>query len=771
MIDLSNGATGTIARNIFVQGGNKENYSAFIMVAPEGVEHSSAGLAVTDNEAGPRPRHHPPHRLRRRRKRRGDHDRQQPAGSPHRPLRAALTPPLPQPRTGRYSRAMNRPGAFFLFLLALLLGGAAASAQPGGRHMDVRLAAETVSVAPGSTVTLAFVMRPRPGWHGYWRNPGDAGAEPRVTWRLPPGWRAGPLHYPVPDRLLVMGLMNYVYERDYALLATVRVPATAEPGATLPIDAKLDYLVCTNEVCVPEDATVTAELAIGAAARPRSGLRRLPAGPAPAAGGGGALRGRGRPPPRRHPAAGGHGSRPSPISSRPRSTPSAIRTRRAVSRRGDTLIVEAGAGPAAARLGSLEGVLEVAPGVGLTLTARPGDVPAAGTPIGGPTDTVGRGGPGLLVALLGALIGGLILNIMPCVFPILSLKALSLARAGGTESEARREALAYAAGVVLTCLALGGLLLALRAGGAMVGWAFQLQDPRVILLLLLLVTAIALNLAGLFRLPMLAAGDGLAQRGGTAGAFFTGALAAFVATPCTGPFMGAALGAALVLPAAGALAVFAGLGFGLALPFLLLGFVPALRRRLPRPGPWMATFQRILAVPMLLTALGLAWILGRQTGVDGMALGLAGALGLGLALWWLGGGGRWFAWAAVLIAAAAPLLLLDPEPVAAAPAESPLAAEPFTRSAARPAPRRRHAGIPLFHRRLVPDLQGQRAGRDGQRRGGRGVSRRKAFECWPATGPAATRRSAASLSATAARACRSTSITRRAARPRSCRSC
>ncbi|HST35173.1 MAG TPA: thioredoxin family protein, partial [Allosphingosinicella sp.] len=215
-------------------------------------------------------------------------------------------------------------------------------------------------------------------------------------------------------------------------------------------------------------------------------------------------------------------------------------------------------------------------------------------------------------------------------------------------------------------------------GGAMVGWAFQLQDPRVILFLLLLVTAISLNLAGLFSLPMLAGGEGLARKGGAAGAFFTGGLAAFIATPCTGPFMGAALGAALVLPAAGALAVFAGLGLGLALPFLLLGFVPALRRRLPKPGKWMATFQRILSVPMFLTALGLAWILGRQTGVDGMALGLAGALALGLALWWLGKGGRRLAWLLILAAVAAPLLLLDTAPAEAVPAEGPLGAEPFS---------------------------------------------------------------------------------------------
>jgi thiol:disulfide interchange protein len=243
------------------------------------------------------------------------------------------------------------------------------------------------------------------------------------------------------------------------------------------------------------------------------------------------------------------------------------------------------------------------------------------------------------------MLGGLLLNIMPCVFPILSLKALSLAKAGGDEAVARREALAYAAGAIVMCLALGIVLLVVRAGGEAVGWAFQLQDPHVILLLLLLIIAIAFNLAGLFELPGLAMGGRLATAGGTAGAFWTGALAAFVATPCTGPFMGAALGAALVLPSAAALTVFAGLGLGLASPFLLIGFVPALRRKLPKPGPWMAHLRRILSAPMFATAFGLAWILGRQTGVEGMTLGLGAAFILVLCLWWMGrqGGLKWFA--------------------------------------------------------------------------------------------------------------------------------
>jgi DsbC/DsbD-like thiol-disulfide interchange protein/cytochrome c biogenesis protein CcdA len=566
-----------------------------------------------------------------------------------------------------------------LILLILMLLGAAAAAQPAERRMEVRLVPETGAVAPGSALTLAFIMRPRPGWHGYWLNPGDAGDTPRVAWRLPEGWRADGLRFPMPGRLIVAGLMNYVFERDYALLTRVTVPDSAEPGATLPIDARIDYLVCTNEVCVPETATVTANVQIGApgAADPAFDLYRS-AIPAPV------------PTPGRFETAGGRIRIALPLAGETAlegpyfypSTLDAVRysVPQAVSRSGAFVIVETDAGPRAGTLETIEGVLRIADGRGLAFTARRGDVPGAGTPIGTPPGESGSSeeGPGILWALLGAILGGLILNVMPCVFPILSLKALSLARAGESAADARREALAYAAGMIATCLALGAVLLAVRASGAMVGWAFQLQDPRVILVLLLLTTAIALGLAGLFQLPAIGAGEALTRRGGLAGAFFTGALAAFVATPCTGPFMGAALGAALVLPAAGAIAVFAGLGLGLALPFLLLGFVPSLRRLLPRPGPWMATFQRILSVPMFLTALGLAWVLGAESGVDGMAIGLGGALLLGLALWWLGRGGRWLALALGLAAILAPFALLPAEAPASSAAEGPLAAEPFS---------------------------------------------------------------------------------------------
>jgi len=593
------------------------------------------------------------------------------------------TPPSPfgwspSPRAklaGRIRDAIATPvNRLLLALLLLLFCASPAHAQlpPGQKAMSVRLVPETASPAAGSKVALALVMTPRPGWHGYWQNPGDAGVGTRIAWRLPDGVSAGAIRFPVPERLTIQGLMNYVYEGEHALLVDLELPPGLAPGMALPVRGKVDYLVCTDKICVPESAEIAADLTVGGAAvasapgfdryrqalpRPlpetarfekRGGLLRL-AVPIPA-----------------------EATLDDPYFYPVTEEALVYSAHQAVSRRGDLLIVETRAGdgsPAA-----LEGVLKLAAGQGLSIRALPGEVGPAGAPV----ETAAVRQPGgwrtVLLALAGALLGGLLLNVMPCVFPILSLKALSLARAGD-ERSARREALAYAAGAVLACLALGAVLLAVRAGGATVGWAFQLQDPRVILFLLLLVTAIALNLAGLFDLPSI--GGRLA--GGRSGAFGTGALAAFVATPCTGPFMGAALGAALILPAAGGLAVFAGLGLGLALPFLLLGYVPALRRRLPKPGPWMARFRHILAVPMALTALGLAWILERQTGLAGLAVGLAAAAALGLILWWAGRRQGWLSLAPAALAAGAAVALL-PAPSAPAEARSSgaLAAEPFS---------------------------------------------------------------------------------------------
>lgn len=561
-------------------------------------------------------------------------------------------------------------------VLSFFLALSAVAQAPGETHLAMTLAAESATPRAGGTVTLAIAAKPQAGWHGYWKNPGDAGIETLAAWTLPKGASVGPLRYPVPQRLTVAGLMNYVYEQPFAMLVDLKVPAGLAAGTPLPIRVKLDYLVCTDTVCVPERQSLATTLTVGDGqiapadrARFDAWRRSLPrplgstatyqvvgkqlrlSVPFPA---------------------------DAPID-KPYFYPAdaasiAMAAPQAVTRDGDRLVVTTDAA-ATAPTGAIAGVLATAPGEGLALTATPGTVAAAATP-----QAAGAAGQAstAILAFLGAVLGGLILNIMPCVFPILSLKALSLARGGGTEREARSEALAYTAGVVLVCLALGGGLLAIRAAGSTAGWAFQLQDPRVIGVLLLLVGAIALNLAGLFELPT----PRFAGESGATGAFATGALAAFVATPCTGPFMGAALGAALVLPTFAALLIFAGLGLGIALPFLLIGFVPALRRRLPKPGPWMARLRRILAVPMLLTALGLAWILGRQAGVDGMTLGLAALLLATLGLWWTGrrqSAGRERVWAPGLVAlllAVAGVMTVRP---ASATAEARIAgAEPFS---------------------------------------------------------------------------------------------
>ena len=262
------------------------------------------------------------------------------------------------------------------------------------------------------------------------------------------------------------------------------------------------------------------------------------------------------------------------------------------------------------------GVLASADGRGLQFDAVPGTVPEGGRPL------TGLGSMVVLLAMLGAVAGGILLNLMPCVFPILALKALHISKAGESPAQARSDALAYTAGAIVGTGALGGLLLAVRAAGAEAGWAFQLQDPRTIMLLLLLAVGITANLLGLFELPVL---GGRAQ---PAGSFGTGALAAFVATPCAGPFLGAALGTALLLPPAGSVAVFAALGLGLGLPFLLVAFVPAFRRRLPRPGAWMDRLKLFLAIPMAASAVAALWLLGRLAGERALLLGAAASIGL-----------------------------------------------------------------------------------------------------------------------------------------------
>ena len=491
----------------------------------------------------------------------------------------------------------------FLFLFALLLAALPAYA----RGIVPELVAEGPAPA-GGEVELAIHMRPAPGWHGYWLNPGDAGLPMDVQWQLPKGFSPGPLRYPPPTRLKIAGLMNYVFDRDYAVLVRLKVPAGAH--RTLPVRADAHWLACTDKICVPEQGELSLDLPVGTGAPNRAEFdawRRQLSQPLAAVG---------------HFAVQGEKLKvaiPLPASVELREpylfpitdnvvdygAPQAFR------RAGDWVVADL---KMKAAPNQFAGVLASKEGPALEFHAVPGAVPEGETPIGG-----GSGWNAVLWAVLGAIAGGVLLNLMPCVFPILALKALHVSRAGGDAREARMDAFGYMAGAIVGTGALGAALLAIRAAGTEAGWAFQLQDPRTIMLLLLLAVAITANLLGLFELPVL----GGAAR--PAGSFGTGALAAFIATPCAGPFLGAALGTALLLPLAGSVAVFAALGFGLALPFLLIAFIPPLRARMPKPGPWMRRLQQFLAIPMAATVAAALWLLYRLGGQAALIGGAAWA--------------------------------------------------------------------------------------------------------------------------------------------------
>jgi thiol:disulfide interchange protein/DsbC/DsbD-like thiol-disulfide interchange protein len=482
-------------------------------------------------------------------------------------------------------------------------------------------------------------------WHTYWRNAGDAGQPTSIAWTLPAGWSAGDIVWAAPRKEVTGPLTDFGYEGEVLLPVPIKVPAGAKPGSVIPISAKVSYLVC-KDICVPEDAVVQTSLKVGAATQPDAQWggpvsAALAAAPKPAGlaaawqwqGGrltlaiaGEALKGKDVSDAFFFPYSGAvilH-----PAAQTIERGPEGLTLTLAPS---DT--VKASGPPA-----EIIGLITVTGGA-YEVTAKAGPPPAGSGGLGvvapktaaGGKGTTGKaegGGLNLITAVLSAFLGGLILNLMPCVFPVLSMKAASLAGHGGETTGARVQGLAFLAGCVATFLALAGVLLALKAAGNALGWGFQLQSAPVVAALALIMLLTALNLSGVFEIGASAQGVGqnLASRSGLIGAFFTGALAVVVAAPCTAPFMGPALGYAFVQPAPVALAVFLGLALGFAAPFTTLAFVPALLKRLPRPGAWMEGLKHVLAFPMYAAAAWLAWVLAQQSG----ALGLARLFGAGL---------------------------------------------------------------------------------------------------------------------------------------------
>jgi thiol:disulfide interchange protein DsbD len=543
-----------------------------------------------------------------------------------------------------------------LLSLLLLFGVSPAWAQPvlDGPRRTERIEAELVPlsqwVTPGSTAIVAVRQDIQPGWHTYWRNPGDSGGPTSLTWTLPQGVVAEDIVWPLPERQPLGDLMNFGYSGQAYLPVPIRIPAEATPGSTLVLTTQALFFVCSDQMCVPETLTLSLTLPVRTGAAPLD--------------------------PR-------HGRAiQAVVENTPR--PAGIEARAQLE--GSILTLTATGGPlAGADLTSAvffpfeAGVIDHAAdapgergpqGLTLRLTAGPDSRTAGrltgpvagvlatdigafeisaipGPPLAGASGqgrlttatTAETGLAGFAQAALFALLGGLILNLMPCVFPILAMKAAALAATAHQPRAAARDGLAFLAGVLVTFLLLAGLLLVLRAGGEAIGWGFQLQAPAVTAALALLMLAVALNLSGVFHVGagLQGAGSGpLARLPGGIGAFFTGVLAVVVAAPCTAPFMALALGAALVMPWPMALAVFLMLGLGLALPYLAISLSPGLLRRLPRPGAWMERLKALLAFPMYGAALWLAWVVSRQSGGDALALLLGAGLMLALSLWLTG---------------------------------------------------------------------------------------------------------------------------------------
>ena len=608
--------------------------------------------------------------------------------------------------------------ALALAALFIVAGPVARAEVVHTGHLELELIAEAPA-QPGKTVLVGLRQTIQPGWHTYWRNPGDAGEATTLDWTLPKGWTAQDILWPTPERAMTGPLMNYVYSGGVTLPVRLKVAADAATGSSVTLKAHASLLVC-KDVCVPEEADLVLNLPVGSGETTGAAALHgaLAAQPKPLA------------------AKAEYSARGDQVDLAVTSGRLAAEARRAgagalyfypysgtvidhakpqaVTITGDVVKISLPAGydfqhaKAPARLDgiiavgsanayvvSATGAPAVAPQTSdqapaITSAASPAVIPvppaATATKAGAAlAPSVSGGGaagppaPGLTLfsAALFAFLGGLLLNLMPCVFPVLSIKAAALARHTEHPKEARTEGLAYLGGAVASFIALALVLILARRAGQAVGWGFQLQDPLTVSILSLVMLGSALNLSGVFEMGLSAQGAGtsLTTRPGAVGAFFTGVLAVVVAAPCTGPFMATTIGWALSQPDFAALSVFAFLGAGLAAPFVALAFAPGLHRLMPKPGAWMQGLRKTLAFPMYGAAAWLAWVFAEQTNAHGLPVLFAAAILAAFGLWlWgvaqsaatdslrrnghLGGG------AALALALAVLVLVPIPKPVA-----------------------------------------------------------------------------------------------------------
>jgi thiol:disulfide interchange protein/DsbC/DsbD-like thiol-disulfide interchange protein len=526
--------------------------------------------------------------------------------------------------------------ARWLMLVVLMLAPLSSFAAASNRMATPRDVVSLVSqsdAATGKVVKLGLLFRLAKGWHIYWKDAGDAGVPPGITLATPKDAQnnvvAGDFAWPAPRWFVVNSIGDYVETGTVLLPFTATLPHEI-PASGIDLAAAAHWLVCSRRICVPEQANFTLHEGFGPAApSAQSALFTAAAAALP---------------------------RPSPFISKvaPNGTLMVTGTGLSQSVKSahffpDSAAVIANAAPqhlsfirngfllrlkpAGWKPGaSLSGVLEITDRTGEMQALRISASPASGLPAA----ELPRAG--LIWPIFAAFLGGLILNLMPCVFPVLAIKALSVARLGTADRKAARiQALAYTAGAIMAMLAIGILLLVLRAGDSSFAWGFQFQSPVFVAIMAWLIFAVGLNFAGLFEIGARFSGIGsnFAARGGNAGSFATGLLAVLVATPCTAPFMGGAIAAALSAPPVAALGIFAALGFGMALPFLVIGFVPGLGRLLPKPGAWMIILRQFMAFPMFATAVWLLWVMVQEAGAAGALVVAGGAVLIAFALWLL----------------------------------------------------------------------------------------------------------------------------------------
>jgi DsbC/DsbD-like thiol-disulfide interchange protein/cytochrome c biogenesis protein CcdA len=533
------------------------------------------------------------------------------------------------------------------WLLALLLASPSAYPLSGNTvatdNVKAQLVSEVGAIAPGQSFWVALEFTIRDGWHTYWRNPGDSGQATTLKWQLPPGFTAGDIVWTTPHRFEIPPLVNYGYSNHAVHLINITAPKDLAVGTPVVLSAKAGWLVC-SDVCIPEDGDLQLKLpvtaqtggldpaatALYAAARSEVPSPQLAATAARIQDGrllivlgkewGATL-----------PQIKSLSFFPYDEGGIDYAAPQIL------TRDKDEVTLTIKLGDQPPKTGMVRGVLSATEQSGSDTVTVPMEIEADLAVAGGPpkaAKTAGERATPVAILMLLAILGGLILNLMPCVFPVLSIKAIGLVdQAKKHPAAVRAKGLVFAAGVISSMLCLAAVLLILRAGGEQIGWGFQLQSPLFVTLLVYLLLAVGLNLSGVFEVGggLAGVGDSLTQGDSYRASFFTGVLTTLVATPCTAPYMAFAVGAALTQPPIVALCIFAALGFGLALPYLLLSFAPWMRRALPKPGAWMDTLKQVFAFPIYASAAWLVWVLAQQTSSFGLGRRhshRAGGLGL-----------------------------------------------------------------------------------------------------------------------------------------------